>query len=142
VRVRGHVFHPTSGLDAQPTATAQAKVRRRAARASLHARICEVFPRACPFCGTGIRFIAFITDPARIRDIEAARDPQLAHRALLDRADESSPVVPVAAFRFAHDGPRLDARAPAVGEHSDAILREAGVTADEIAALRAAGVVA
>lgn len=89
------------------------------------------------------RFRTLGVPAERVRSLdEAARDPQLAHRALLDRADESSPVVPVAAFRFAHDGPRLDTRAPAVGEHSDAILREAGVTAAEIAALRAAGVVA
>lgn len=79
----------------------------------------------------------------RVRGLdEAARDPQLAVRGLLDRADLDSPIVPVAAFRFAHDGPRLTRRAPGVGEHSDEILREIGLSAGEIAELRAAGVVA
>jgi crotonobetainyl-CoA:carnitine CoA-transferase CaiB-like acyl-CoA transferase len=79
----------------------------------------------------------------RVRSLEeAARDPQLAHRALLGRADPRSPVVPVAAFRFDHDGPRLDRPAPGVGEHSDEILRELGLAQAEIAALREAGVVA
>ncbi|MEQ1950115.1 CoA transferase [Mesorhizobium sp. CN2-181] len=40
------------------------------------------------------------------------------------------------------DGARLEAsRAPALGEHSDAVLREAGLTAGQIAALRAANVI-
>jgi crotonobetainyl-CoA:carnitine CoA-transferase CaiB-like acyl-CoA transferase len=79
----------------------------------------------------------------RVRGLdEAARDPQLAHRALLGRAAPGEPTVPVAAFRFAHDGPLLDRPAPAVGEHSDEILGELGLAAAEIAALRADGVVA
>ena len=53
-----------------------------------------------------------------------------------------SPTVPVAAFSFAHDGPRLTRRAPGVGEHSDEILHEVGLSASEIAQLRAAGAVA
>lgn len=79
----------------------------------------------------------------RVRSLdEAARDPQLQHRALLGRADAGAPVVPVAAFKFAHDGPHLERRAPGVGEHSDEILRELELTADQINALRIAGVVA
>ncbi len=78
----------------------------------------------------------------RVRTLdEAARDPQLQHRALLARADANAPIVPVAAFTFAHDGPRLDRRAPGVGEHSDEILRELELATLDIAALRAAGVV-
>ena len=79
----------------------------------------------------------------RVRTLdEAVRDPQLAHRGVLDRAAPEAPLVPVAAFGFAHDGPRLVSPAPAIGEHSDEILRGAGYDAAQIAALRAANVVA
>ena len=79
----------------------------------------------------------------RVRSLnEAVDDPQLAHRPLLARAAPDAPLVPVAAFAFAHDGPRLERRAPGVGEHSDAVLREAGYDDAQIAALRSAGVIA
>ncbi|MCC6193252.1 MAG: CoA transferase [Burkholderiales bacterium] len=78
----------------------------------------------------------------RVRSlVEATRDPQLAHRNLLSRAAPDAPVVPAAAFGFGHDGPALTRRAPGVGEHSDEVLREAGLAAEEIRALREAGVV-
>jgi crotonobetainyl-CoA:carnitine CoA-transferase CaiB-like acyl-CoA transferase len=79
----------------------------------------------------------------RVRTLgEAARDPQLAPRALLGRAAPGEPTVPVAAFRFASDGPRLDRAAPALGQHTDEILGELGLAAAEIAVLRASRVVA
>ena len=92
-------------------------------------------------------WIALLRDigvPAeRVRSLdEAVRDPQLAHRGLFARAGSGAPTVPVAAFGFAHDGPRLHRRAPAVGEHSDEVLREAGYDDAQIAALRSAQVIA
>ncbi|MFO1218240.1 MAG: CaiB/BaiF CoA-transferase family protein [Burkholderiaceae bacterium] len=42
--------------------------------------------------------------------------------------------------RFSRTGPAAPKPAPRVGEHSEAVLAEAGVAADEIARLRAAGV--
>ncbi len=93
---------------------------------------------------TWMAFFRAIGVPAeRVRSLdEAAHDPQLQHRALLARAAVEAPMVPVAAFTFAHDGPQLDRPAPGVGEHSDEILRELGLPAEAIAALRAAGIVA
>jgi crotonobetainyl-CoA:carnitine CoA-transferase CaiB-like acyl-CoA transferase len=35
--------------------------------------------------------------------------------------------VPVAAFTFAHDGPRIDTPPPAVGQHNEEIFAELGV---------------
>ena len=72
---------------------------------------------------------------------DAARDPQLVHRGVLGRAEPDAPVVPVAAFTFAHDGPHLGRRAPRVGEHTDAILREIGLDDSDIESLRADRVV-
>jgi crotonobetainyl-CoA:carnitine CoA-transferase CaiB-like acyl-CoA transferase len=84
----------------------------------------------------------------RVRELrETLADPQLKHRGLLHRHDNvpgvGKPVtVPVAAFKFAHDGPALD-RAPArMGEHTDSVLKATGYGADEIAALRKAGAIA
>ena len=84
---------------------------------------------------------------ARVRQMrEALDDPQLASRGVLHRHDgapgvEGGFTVPLAAFTFAHDGPRIDAPPPALGQHTDAILGELGYTAPEISALRAKGVV-
>ncbi|MGH9274368.1 MAG: CaiB/BaiF CoA transferase family protein, partial [Acidimicrobiales bacterium] len=50
--------------------------------------------------------------------------------------------IPVPPFTLAHGGPLPPRPAPAVGEHTDAVLADVGVDANEIAALRAAGIVA
>lgn len=42
----------------------------------------------------------------------------------------------MAAFGFAHGGPRLDTPPPPLGADTDAVLGELGLTASEIAALR------
>ncbi|HVF64297.1 MAG TPA: CaiB/BaiF CoA-transferase family protein [Casimicrobiaceae bacterium] len=77
----------------------------------------------------------------RVRTLDdAAHDAQLAHRPLLARADASSPTVPVAAFDFAHDPPHLTRRAPRIGEHTEEILRELGLSVEEIARLREANI--
>ena len=55
---------------------------------------------------------------SRVRTMgEALADPQLASRGVLHRHDnapgiEGSFTVPVAAFKFAHDGPRVDRPPP------------------------------
>ncbi|MDE2005096.1 MAG: CoA transferase [Rhodospirillales bacterium] len=84
---------------------------------------------------------------ARVRRMEEAlADPQLATRGVLHRHEgapgvEGGFTVPLAAFTFAHDGPRIDAPPPALGQHNDAVLGELGYSATDIAALREQGVI-
>ncbi|MBW6399737.1 CoA transferase [Roseomonas sp. HJA6] len=71
---------------------------------------------------------------------EALADPQIAARGLTHRfadvADVDGPfAVPVAAFGFAHGGPRVDAPPRALGADTDAILAELGYDAAARAAL-------
>jgi crotonobetainyl-CoA:carnitine CoA-transferase CaiB-like acyl-CoA transferase len=81
----------------------------------------------------------------RVRELpEMLQDPHLKHRAVLHRLESvpgvSKPVtVPLAAFKFAHDGPSIERPPARVGEHTDAVLASVGYSAAEIAALRAAG---
>lgn len=83
----------------------------------------------------------------RVRELgEALADPQIASRRLLHRFEGAPGVampfsVPVAAFGYAHGGPRLDTPPPLFGEHNDAVLKDLGYRPDEIARLRAEGVI-
>jgi crotonobetainyl-CoA:carnitine CoA-transferase CaiB-like acyl-CoA transferase len=67
---------------------------------------------------------------ARVRTMgEAVADPQLATRGVVHRHTNVAGIdggfgVPLAAFKFAHGGPRVDTAPPALGEHNDAIRRE------------------
>jgi crotonobetainyl-CoA:carnitine CoA-transferase CaiB-like acyl-CoA transferase len=67
---------------------------------------------------------------ARVRGMsEAIADPQLAGRGVIHRHDGAAGVeggfgVPLAAFTFAHGGPRIDRPPPALGEHNDELIRE------------------
>jgi crotonobetainyl-CoA:carnitine CoA-transferase CaiB-like acyl-CoA transferase len=84
---------------------------------------------------------------ARVRRMEEAlADPQLATRSVLHRHQGAEGVsgpftVPLAAFKFAHDGPRIDTPPPALGQHTDAVLAELGYDAAAIAQLRNEGVI-
>ena len=85
---------------------------------------------------------------ARVRTMgEAVADPQIATRGVLHRFEDGGPgvngsfTVPLAAFKFAHDGPRIDTPPPMLGQHNDDVLRELGYAAAEIAAFRASGAI-
>jgi crotonobetainyl-CoA:carnitine CoA-transferase CaiB-like acyl-CoA transferase len=93
-------------------------------------------------------FLAGIHVPAaRVRDVgEALGLEQLTRRNLLHRfetvPDVDRPLtVPVAGFRFAEGGPRVDTPPRTLGADTDAVLGELGLTRAEIASLRQARVV-
>ena len=71
---------------------------------------------------------------ARVRTMgEAAADPQLASRGIIHRHKGGHGIeggfgVPMAAFTFAHDGPRIDDPPPALGQHNEEIFKELGVS--------------
>jgi crotonobetainyl-CoA:carnitine CoA-transferase CaiB-like acyl-CoA transferase len=70
---------------------------------------------------------------ARVRTMgEAVADPQMASRGVIHRHAGAPGIeggfgVPVAAFTFAHDGPRVDTPPPAVGQHNEEIFAELGL---------------
>jgi crotonobetainyl-CoA:carnitine CoA-transferase CaiB-like acyl-CoA transferase len=69
---------------------------------------------------------------------EAIADPHLASRGVIHKHAkgndmEGSFSVPLAAFKFAHDGPRIDAPPPSLGQHNDEILAELGVAPKKVA---------
>jgi crotonobetainyl-CoA:carnitine CoA-transferase CaiB-like acyl-CoA transferase len=84
---------------------------------------------------------------SRVRTMgEALEDPQLASRGVLHRHDnapgiEGSFSVPVAAFTFAHDGPRVDRPPPLLGQHNDEVLAELGYSSSDIAGFRSARII-
>ena len=84
----------------------------------------------------------------RVRELrEALADPHLESRGVLHRHEKVPGVdaeitVPMAAFKFAHDGPSIERPPASVGEHTDEVLAAVGYDADQIAALRKTGAIA
>jgi crotonobetainyl-CoA:carnitine CoA-transferase CaiB-like acyl-CoA transferase len=85
---------------------------------------------------------------ARVRELrEALADPHLESRRVLHR-HETVPgldrplTVPLAAFKFAHDGPSIERPPARVGEHTDEVLAAVGYTPEQLAALRRSGAIA
>ena len=83
----------------------------------------------------------------RVRELrEALADPQLESRGVLHRHEHAPGVgkaltVPLAAFKFAHDGPSIERPPAGVGEHTDEVLSALGYDTEQIAALRRSGAV-
>jgi crotonobetainyl-CoA:carnitine CoA-transferase CaiB-like acyl-CoA transferase len=84
----------------------------------------------------------------RVRELrETLQDPQLNHRGVLHRHEKvpgvGKPVtVPLAAFKFGHDGPSIERPPARLGEHTDEVLAAVGYSAEEIASMRKAGAIA
>ena len=84
----------------------------------------------------------------RVRELkETLQDPHLKHRGVLHRFESvpgvDKPVtVPLAAFKFAHDGASIQTPPPKLGQHTDEILAAVGYKAGDIDAMRKAGAVA
>ena len=84
---------------------------------------------------------------SRVRTMgEALADPQIASRGLLHKHHSAPGVkgsftVPVAAFKFAHGGPKVDRAPPMFGQHNEEILATLGYGKDDLARLRAAKVI-
>jgi crotonobetainyl-CoA:carnitine CoA-transferase CaiB-like acyl-CoA transferase len=83
----------------------------------------------------------------RVRQMrEALADPQLETRNILHRHAGAQGVeggfsVPVAAFKFAHGGARVDTPPPGFGQHNDEVLGELGYDMEAISILRRDGVI-
>jgi crotonobetainyl-CoA:carnitine CoA-transferase CaiB-like acyl-CoA transferase len=84
----------------------------------------------------------------RVRELrETLQDPQLKHRRVLHKHEtvpgvDKAVTVPLAAFKFGHDGPSIERPPARLGEHTDEVLASVGYTKEEIAALRKAGAAA
>ena len=129
----------------QPTLAADPRfagnAKRLSGRAALHALIADAF-RPLTAAQVVERLEAAQIASARINTMQEVWDhPQLKARGRW--REVGSPVGPLPAMLPPgtwDEGPRMDP-VPALGEHTDALLAELGLGADEIRALRAAGAV-
>ena len=75
---------------------------------------------------------------------EALSDPQLSIRGVIHRHDVAAGIdggfaVPLAAFTFAHGGPRIESSPPRLGQHNAEIFAELGFGDVRSAARKVAG---
>ena len=83
----------------------------------------------------------------RVRTMgEALADPQIASRNILHKHEsapgiEGSFTVPVAAFKFAHGGPKVDRPPPMFGQHNEEVLTELGYSKADIAGFESGKVI-
>jgi crotonobetainyl-CoA:carnitine CoA-transferase CaiB-like acyl-CoA transferase len=83
----------------------------------------------------------------KVRPLEdALNDPHLKNRGILHEfpnflGTDQTLSVPIAAFKYNHDGPRIDSPPPQLGQHTKEILSEIGMDENEIKALQAQKVI-
>ena len=88
------------------------------------------------------QFNAAKVPAARVRSLdETLTHPQLQTRSVLQNVKGTPLPLPLAAFQFEKNGPKIHARPPKQGEHTDEILTELGYSAESITALRQQGVI-
>ena len=143
-------FETLCGLIGRPELARDPRFRdvnhQEAHRGALHAALAAIM--ATRTAGEWEALLADHVPASRVRDLsEAIASAQVASRAVLraiaDVPEVGHPItVPVAAFDYAHDGPAIDSPPPALGQHTDEILKAHGFAQDEIDALAAAGAVA
>lgn len=75
---------------------------------------------------------------------EAFDDPQVKHRKMMAVVGEGENSMRVigSPFKLSQTPPRLESPSPALGEHTDGLLQEAGFSTEEIARMREEGAVA
>jgi crotonobetainyl-CoA:carnitine CoA-transferase CaiB-like acyl-CoA transferase len=84
----------------------------------------------------------------RVRELkETLQDPHLKSRGVLHRHENVPGVdkpmtVPLAGFKFRHDGPSIQTPPPTLGQHTNDVLASVGYSRSEIEAMRKAGAVA
>ena len=74
---------------------------------------------------------------------EIMAHPQLEHRTIVQKIDTQYGPVTLAGsgVKLAHGGPSVERAPPALGQHTEEVLKEAGYDAAAIAGLKAAGAV-
>ena len=119
---------------------------RRANGAALQALVTEAFSTADAQTWT-TRLAAVGVPASPILDVpDALAHPQLAFRNIVSRLPSGPGIdreiaLTGSGFTAGADGPQVMTAPPAKGQHTADVLREAGYSADEIAALRAGGAV-
>ena len=84
---------------------------------------------------------------SRVRTMgEALADPQVASRGLLHKHENAPGVpgsftVPVAAFTFAHGGPKVDRPPPMFGQHNEEVLTSLGYSEDDVKSFKSAKII-